>query len=417
MKSTFFKFAIFAGLLAPLAQAQSIYRLVGDYLPVLDNIPLRWVASVAAGYDTNVNATSDGQNRRVDGRKNEKGSSFSNLSLSTSFSTADARTSYSFSARASAYYYPDAGKFQSNNFISDCNFSFNVSHSVDPTLRVFAFMNAAFQAEPDYTSAISTARRTGEYFTFNTSCGLSKSWTNLISTTHSISSSAMNFTTRESRIDDRFYMSVSNNGSYRMSQRTSLTLGWTLTHTERDYGVDDLSHYLTVGAQHAYSARTNLNGNVGMQVKTTNNVGDGQTNLYPTLNATITHKLDQITSISWFVRVSNENTGTYASRSQSYLDDMAIRTGFTISQQLTERISGNLAANLMNSKYKRGTDGLQDRSTTTYQASAGVSTSIAKNTSLGLSYSYTYGKNSSSGATDASSYNRSVYSMNVTYSF
>ena len=202
---------------------------------------------------------------------------------------------------------------------------------------------------------------------------------------------------------------------YKWTERLAVSLGWTGSYCNREYGNNEFSNFVMAGAEYAVSENTSATLRVGPQFKYVENYG---TKTYPSAEFGLNHRLSDRFMLGTFVRYSNEAVNTYIPyNGASYYSNETWRFGVHSTLKLTHRVSLNCGVNLIASDYTRPSSiGNSDTSNLTFNATAGIKLLLTNALALTAQYSYTNGSYSGYNY-PMPSYNRNVFSFGVNYSF
>ena len=247
------------------------------------------------------------------------------------------------------------------------------------------------------------------------SSSVSKAWTSRYSTTLGANFSMIDYQEDSAKTDNRDYVGMNFTNRYKWTERLAVSLGWTGSYCNREYGNNEFSNFVMAGAEYAVSENTSATLRVGPQFKYVENYG---TKTYPSAEFGLNHRLSDRFMLGTFVRYSNEAVNTYIPyNGASYYSNETWRFGVHSTLKLTHRVSLNCGVNLVASDYTRPSSiSNSDTSNLTFNATAGIKLLLTNALALTAQYSYTNG--SYSGYNNPMpSYNRNVFSFGVNYSF
>lgn len=387
------------GLGVPGAGAFSLFDTAPS-IGLPESYPIRWGASLSAGYDTNVNAV-----RRSS--PDYEDSAFVRFGVNSSYSDQESMTSVSYAFNLGGTLYAKKVRGSSDQLMSNSSLSLSLTHRFDSTLTYSTNNSVSYTPEPDYASGISASRRQGEAFNYSTSHSLSKALDSRWSLSTSASYSGVVYSNREYKHDDRDYISLSESATFRVSTRTSYTASVSGQMVSRNMGLNARNLYMNVGVNHSLSPVSSCNLTVGAQMKDQNGLADEWS---PTLNAGYSRVVAGRLNVNSYIALSNESVGTYRS-GRSYGSDQCWRMGVTVSQPLTHVISINYGATAIFSHYAMGQHGLPSDSDRTYNLNFGFSWRHTSHLSSSVNYAFT------DGHTWDNNYLRSVWTYSLSYSF
>lgn len=244
MKSLFYLSLVAAGMFAVHANGQSLYTLAGP-VGLEESLPLKWFFNLAGGYDDNVNASN----------YNKQESAFISTDIGCSLANYDAVTQYSFSAKLGGIFYLKDLDGGTNEALSNSTLSAKLSHSFDQTLRYNGSVSFAWQPEPNYSNGIANARRDGDYIYVYVSSSVSKAWTSRYSTTLGANFSMIDYQEDSAKTDNRDYVGMNFTNRYKWTERLAVSLGWTGSYCNREYGNNEFSNFVMAGAEYAVSRK------------------------------------------------------------------------------------------------------------------------------------------------------------------
>ena len=211
------------------------------------------------------------------------------------------------------------------------------------------------------------------------------------------------------------YVGMNFTNRYKWTERLAVSLGWTGSYCNREYGNNEFSNFVMAGAEYAVSENTSATLRVGPQFKYVENYG---TKTYPSAEFGLNHRLSDRFMLGTFVRYSNEAVNTYIPyNGASYYSNETWRFGVHSTLKLTHRVSLNCGVNLVASDYTRPSSiSNSDTSNLTFNATAGIKLLLTNALALTAQYSYTNGSYSGYNY-PMPSYNRNVFSFGMNYSF
>lgn len=289
MKSLFYLSLVAAGMFAVHANGQSLYTLAGP-VGLEESLPLKWFFNLAGGYDDNVNASN----------YNKQESAFISTDIGCSLANYDAVTQYSFSAKLGGIFYLKDLDGGTNEALSNSTLSAKLSHSFDQTLRYNGSVSFAWQPEPNYSNGIANARRDGDYIYVYVSSSVSKAWTSRYSTTLGANFSMIDYQEDSAKTDNRDYVGMNFTNRYKWTERLAVSLGWTGSYCNREYGNNEFSNFVMAGAEYAVSENTSATLRVGPQFKYVESYG---TKTYPSAEFGLNHRLSDRFMLGTFVLI------------------------------------------------------------------------------------------------------------------
>ncbi|MEO7934401.1 MAG: outer membrane beta-barrel protein [Chthoniobacterales bacterium] len=332
---------------------------------IFERRPYHFTFSLNQGYDDNIYTTHD----------NKQGSFFTSGSIGANVKFSDGRTSLEAALSAGGSYYYD----RDDSFDPDITLNVDFSHVFSPKLRLDITTYLAYQAEPDFQIGFGQNRRSGNYFYGNIGFSLAQTFTRRFSVVYGYTVGGVYYD--ESSIAD-----ISN----RIEQTYSLQLRYLIQPTislvgEYRFGIvtydaanrDSTSNYALVGVDFTLNRRLTASIRAGAQFRSSDDVGDETS---PFVESTLTYKYGDRSSIQWLNRYGfEESEFGFGSTRKTY------RTGLTINQRVSSRISANGGVFYTTSDYS----GAFGDSEQTLDLNAGLIYSVNRLLSLQTGYTYT----------------------------
>jgi hypothetical protein len=365
---------------------------------LFSRLPFHLSASVRSGYDDNVNTSS----------VNQEGSPFSGANLSLTYDFGTPRTKLSLGAGAGVTYYWDKiSTAGTNNYDTNENLSFSLTHKVNPRLTLSTVDYLTYQSEPDFSISQGVNHRSGNFFFTEDKFSADYLWTPRFSTSTSYTFTALNYDDIATGIfEDRFENVFGNEFRFLIWPTTSLIAEYRFelvnythegeviapavfingvkvapaTRLERD----STTQYLLAGFDHIFNPRFSVTFRGGAQFR---DFSQGSNESSPYFEGTLKYVLGKQTSVAW-----TNSYGLEASDAAQSQSRQTFRTGVTAKHDFTPRISGNLAAYYENDDYKGTTTSLGTVNPSFTQQSLDIAVSLryAVTRSLGLEAGYNY---------------------------
>ena len=327
--------------------------------------PYRFTFSANGGYDDNVYTSSN----------NEQGSFFTSASLGATLTLSNGRTSVLASLNAGGSYFFD----RDDSFDPEISFNLDMSHVFSPKLRLDVSSYLSYQAEPQFALGSGQNRRSGNYFFGNVGFSLSHTLTRRFSMIYGYSVSGLYY--EEGAVADL---------SNRIDQIFSLQLRYLIQPTisivgEYRFGVvtydsanrDSTSNYALGGVDFTLNRRLTASLRAGAQFRDSD---DGGQETSPFVESTLSYKYGERSTLQWTNRYGFEESDQgFGSTRQTY------RTGLTLNQQISSRITGNVGAYYTTSSYE-GAFGDDEESV---DFNLGLIYSVNRLLSLQTGYTYT----------------------------
>ena len=190
---------------------------------------------------------------------------------------------------------------------------------------------------------------------------------------------------------------------YAFTRQTTGVLTYRFGTNEYDNGFGDFTtQYFLVGVDHAFSRRTQGSIRVGAEIRDRDN-GGSDTNPYA--EASFSHSIAKQTYVRWYGRYGFEDADIGNTTERT-----SLRTGVSVQQRFTNRLSGNLGANYIFDRFEGGSSDFDDN---IIEVSIGLDYSIYKNLVLNTGYSFT----TTASDEENREYTRSILSMGLTAKF
>lgn len=288
--------------------------------------PFLVTVSVRDGYDDNLSTS----------KLNRQASWFTNTGISASYSFGSPRTRFDLNAGAGVTYYlkPVSGDDYDTNF----NVSFSLTHKATPRLTLSAVVYATYQQEPDFSLALGLDRRSGNYFYTNDKFTVSYQWTPRFSTATSYTLGALHYDNSAVGIfEDRIENTFGNEFRFLLWPTTTVVAEYRYEIVSYDdISRDSTTHFVLAGFDHNFSPQLNMSFRGGAEFRSYETGGDLSS---PYFEGTLNYNLGKNTSLGWTNRYAIEEPDVLLNPSRT-----TFRTGLTLKHDFTARITGSLAA-------------------------------------------------------------------------
>jgi opacity protein-like surface antigen len=358
-------------------------------------------ASLTGGYDDNVNTTPTGSPSWFASPGAVLTYQFGNPRLAIDLVTGGGITYY--------FEHPGGRDYDPNLYLR-LSLAYKASERLTFDLSAFA----AYQAQPDLTSALSANRFLGNFFRTEDTISAHYRWTPRFSTITSYNFSAVEYENSASSSGDRFENQLGEELRYLLFPTTTATAGYRIDSANyQTTGHNRLNQILTAGVDQTFGPHLIGIFRGGLQVRS------GQT--LPYVEAGLHYSLEPGgtrygtgTYVIWTNRYSIEESGTGAGSGRE-----TFRTNLLLNYRITARISANLTLS-----YQHGT-GAQEigfnsgGAENVFDISPGVSYAITRSLSINAGYRHTKLDQGSSSAIASQSlgYTRNRYFAGLTYTF
>ena len=366
----------------------------------------RLSTSLTGGYDDNVNTTPTGSP-----------SWFAGPSAVFTYQFGNPRLAMDLVAGAGITYYfahPGGRDFDPNVYLR-LALAYKASERLTFDVRVFA----AYQAQPDVTSALSANRRLGNFFRSEDVISAHYRWTPRFSTVTSYTFSAVKYQNSTASSADRLENQLGEQVRYLLFPTTTATAGYRIGISDyQTTGNNPINQILTAGLDQTFGP--NLTGifRGGLQLRS------GQTSPY--FEAGLHYSFDSErtrsgtgTYVIWTNRYSIEESGTGAGSGRE-----TFRTNLGLNYRVTARISANLTVS-----YQHGTgnqiadigfnNGVAGGAENLFDVSSGVRYAITPSLAVNVGYRHTELDQGSTSAIASQllGYTRNRYFAGLTYRF
>jgi len=386
--------------IVPTNPADGSVRLgVGGIAPTFDlGRRFRLSTSLTGGYDDNVNNTPTGSP-----------SWFASPSTVFTYQFGNPRLAMDLIAGAGITYYfahPGGRDFDPNVYLS-LSLAYKASERLTFDVSVFA----AYQAQPDVTSALSANRRLGNFFRSRDNISAHYRWTPRFSTVTSYTFSALKYQNSIASSNDRLENQLSEHVRYLLFPTTTATAGYRIGITDyQTTGHNPISQTLTAGLDQTFGPHLIGIFDGGVQFRS------GQTSPY--IAAGLRYSFTSA-NVIWTNHYSIEESGTGAGSGRE-----TFRTNLLLNYRVTARISANLAVSYQHGTGAQGADigfngGGAGGAENVFDISPGVRYAITPSLAVNAGYSHTELDRGSTSAIASQllSYTRNRYFAGLTFKF
>jgi opacity protein-like surface antigen len=375
----------------------------------------RFVFTIGGGYDDNVNvgtgstglATSTG----------DGGSIFTQTRVTFTKDLRTARTQINIKLGGGVVYY-----FDRPSRSTDVTGTLDVSlhHNISPRLKLDAIINAAYLAEPDFSTDLGPQRR-ANYFRTEDTLTASYKWSQRFSTDTSYVLRIVDYEDNAGGTggagnvsQDRVEQSFREAFRYRWSPRTTLTAEYRFGVISYDNSLRDSSTHTALGG-FDYEINSRLNGTFrgGATYRTyEDETKGGRTD--PNFSGSLHYEIGPSTSLNWTASYSIEAPNAVESLSRT-----TARTGLELSYAFSKRVTTNLTLNYHHDENDGAlTSGPLGANQGAYTSDAfelmlGAKYAVTKR--LSLDVGYTHSELDSGGPTTG--YSRNRYTAGLTLSY
>jgi len=354
--------------------------------------------SLTGGYDDNVNLTPTGSP-----------SWYANPSAVFTYQFGNPRLAMDLTVGAGITYYFDhpGGRDYDPDVYLRLSLVYKASERL--TFDVSAF--AAYQAQPDVTSALSANRRLGNFFRSADNISANYRWTPRFSTVTNYTFSALEYQNSTASSNDRLENHLGEHVRYLLFPTTTATAGYGINITHyQTAGNNPISQTLTAGLDQTFGPHLTAMFQSGVQFRS------GQTSPY--IDAGLRYSYNSA-SVIWTNTYSIEESGTGAGSGRE-----TFRTNLLLNYRFTARISANLAVSYQNGTGAQGADtgfngGVAGGTEKVFDVSAEVRYAITHSLAVNAGYRHTESDRGSTSAiaSQGFSYTRNRYFAGLTYRF
>jgi len=378
----------------------SVRAGVGGIAPIFSlGRRFRLSTSLTGGYDDNVNLTPTGSP-----------SWYASPSAVFTYQFGNPRLAMDLVAGAGITYYfahPGGRDFDPNVYL---HLSLVYKASERLTFDVSAL--AAYQAQPDVSSALSANRRLGNFFRSADNISAHYRWTPRFSTVTSYNFSALEYQNSTASSGDRLENHLGEQVRYLLFPTTTATAGYGIGITGyQTTGNNPISQTLTAGLDQTFGPHLSGTFQGGLQLRS------GQTSPY--IDAGLHYSFGLRTYVIWTNRYSIEESGTGAGSGRE-----TFRTNLLLNYRFTARISANLAVSYQNGTGAQGADigfngGVAGGAENVFDVSAEVRYAITHSLAVNAGYRHTESDQGSTSAiaSQGLGYTRNRYFAGLTYTF
>ena len=367
---------------------------------------LRLSTSLAAGYNDNVNLVPNGSP-----------SWFANPSAVFSYQFGSPRIAIDLITVAGITYYFEhpGGRNYDPNIYLRLFLVYRASERLSFDLSAFA----AYQAEPDVTSALSPNRRLGNFFRSHDEISAHYRWTPRFSTTTSYTFSAIAYDNSAASSGDRLENQLGEEARYLLFPTTTATAGYRIGVTDYlNTGHNHLNQILFAGLDQTFGPHLNGIFRGGLQLRSEQTSPYIEAGLHYSFESGRTRSVEG-TYVVWTNRYSIEESGTGAGSGRE-----TFRTNLLLNYRVTERISANVAVSYQHATGAQGSEigfngGVAGGADNVFEVSSGVRYAISPSLAANAGYSYIERDrgSTSANASQLLSYTRNRYFAGLTYTF
>jgi hypothetical protein len=354
---------------------------------------LKLSTSLAAGYDDNVNQLPTGSP-----------SWFANPSALFSYQFGSPRIAIDLTLGAGiTYYFEHPG---GRDYDPDIYLRLFLVYKASERLTFDVSAFAAFQAQPDVTSALSANRFLGNFFRTEDTISAHYRWTPRFSTITSYTFSALEYENSAASSRDRLENELGVQARYLLFPTTTAIAGYRINITDyQTTGRNPIDQILTAGLDQTFGPHLSGTFHGGLQLRS------GQTSPYIEAGLHYSFESGRTSSepgtyVVWTNRYSIEESGTGVGSGRE-----TFRTNLLLNYRVTPRISTNVAASYQHETGAQGEN--------LFDVSPGIRYAITPSLAVNAGYSHTELDRGSRSAIASQllSYTRNRYFAGLTYTF
>ena len=367
---------------------------------------LKLSTSLAAGYDDNVNLVPTGSP-----------SWFANPSGLFTYQFGSPRIAIDLSAGAGITYYFEhpGGRDYDPNIYLRLFLVYKASERLTFDVSVFA----AYQAQPDVTSALSANRRLGNFFRSADNISAHYRGTPRFSTVTSYTFSAVKYQNSTASSGDRLENQLGEQVRYLLFPTTTATAGYRIGITDyQTTGHNPINQILTAGLDQTFGPHLSGIFRGGLQLRSAQTSPYIEAGLHYSFASERTRS-GTGTYVVWTNRYSIEESGTGAGSGRE-----TFRTNLLLNYRVTARISANVAVSYQHGTGAQSADiglngGVAGGAENLFDVSPGVRYAITPSLAVNAGYLHTELDRGSRSAIASQllSYTRNRYFAGLTYTF
>jgi opacity protein-like surface antigen len=367
---------------------------------------IRLSASVTGGYDDNVNLTPTGSP-----------SWFANPHAVFTYDFGNPRLAMDLVAGAGITYYFDhpGGRDYDPNLFLHLSLLYKASERLTFDVRAFA----AYQAQPDVTSALSANRRLGNFFRSEDIISAHYRWTPRFSTVTSYTFSALEYQNSAASADNRLENQLGEELRYLLFPTTTATARYRIGMTDyQTSGRNPINQTFTAGVEQTFGPHLNGTFRSGLQLRAEQTSPYFEAGLHYSFESRQSRS-GTGTYIIWTNRYSIEESGTGAGSGRE-----TFRSNLLLNYRVTARISANLNVSYQHGSRAQDADigftgGTGGGGENVFDLSPGVRYAVTPSLAVNAGYRYTQLDRGSTStiASQALSYTRNRYFAGLTFTF
>lgn len=360
------------GFAASDSFAQGVLGIGHEGSRVQQSIPLKVGVGAWAGYDSN--ATTG-----LNGKSEDTAFYGGRASLRYAYVTKNTRFDLRFNFTGLRQ---EAGGGSLDDMIYNTRLRADLGHRFNHRVSMVNNAMIAWEVEPDFMVAASSAQRDDQYLYFYDRAALWLSLTNRLTSVSSYAIEGVNFESdRLARTEDRVTHTFGQQVRFAWSEQTSVKAEYRYGTTNYDKAkLDSNSHYLLAGVDQQFGNDALLTFLGGAEHRDYDAFG---ADWKPYAEASLLYRMSDATTLRWLARAGLENTEV-----AGFENRYSIRTGVTATHQLSDRLGVSAGVAYVYSDLE-GVGSSRDVNESGVQASADVTYALLPNLDVSAGYQYT----------------------------
>lgn len=354
------------------ARAQGLYGIGNEGSRVKESLPLKVGVGAWAGYDSNA-TTSRG------GKAEETAYYGGRASLRYAYVTSHTRFDLRFHFTGLKQ---EAGGGTLDDMVYNSRLKADLGHRFNERVSMVNNAMIAWEVEPDFMVAASSALRDDQYLYFWDRAALWLSLTNRLTSVTSYTVEGVSFESdRLASTEDRLSHTFGQQMRFAWSSQTSVKAEYRHGITDYDSApLDSKSHYLLAGVDQQFGDAALLTLLGGAEYRDY----DAFAGIWkPYAEGSLLYRVSDATTLRWLARAGLENNEV-----SGFENRYSIRTGVTATHALSDRLGVSAGVAYVYSELE-GVGSARDASESGIQAHADVTYAVLPNLDLSAGYQFT----------------------------
>jgi hypothetical protein len=351
---------------------QGLLGIGNEGTRVTESVPLKVGFGAWAGYDSNANTS-------VGGTREKTAFYGGRATLRYAYVTKTTRFDLRFQF---AGLRQEAGGGSLEDMIYNTRLNADFSHRFDTRVSMTNNTMIAWEVEPDFMVAASSAQRDDQYLYLYNRAALWLSLTNRLTSVTSHTVEGIGFESgRLAQTEDRVTNTFAQQIRFAWSEQTTTKAEYRYGRTDYDTApLDSKSHYLLAGVDQQIGDAALLTLLGGAEYRDY----DSLAGIWkPYAEASLLYKVADNTTLQWLARAGLENSEVFG-----YDNRYSVRTGVSLTHQVSDRLGASAGVAYVHSDLE-GPGSAADASEHGIQAHAEVSYALLPNLDLTTGYQYT----------------------------